>query len=128
MGLKAARSASERCDPVSGETVRISKEELIDETGALAGEARGWLSSVGGAFISDRVTEAPLDDSALRAIASTPGQAISYQIGKTQILGFLARARRQLGARFDLRDFHDYLLRNGNVPIALLEREYLRRR
>jgi uncharacterized protein (DUF885 family) len=62
------------------------------------------------------------------SFASTPGQAISYQIGKTQILGFLARARRQLGARFDLRDFHDYLLRNGNVPIALLEREYLRRR
>ena len=60
--------------------------------------------------------------------ASAPGQAISYQIGKVQILGFLARARRQLGARFDLKDFHDYLLRNGNVPIRLLEREYLRLR
>lgn len=57
--------------------------------------------------------------------ASAPGQAISYQIGKVQILGFLARARRQLGARFDLRDFHDYLMRNGNVPVRLLEREYL---
>ncbi len=60
--------------------------------------------------------------------ASAPGQAISYQIGKVQILGFLARARRQLGARFDLKDFHDYLMRNGNVPIRLLEREYLRLR
>jgi len=46
--------------------------------GTLAGEARGWLSSVGGAFISDRVTEAPLSDSALRAIASTPGQELTY--------------------------------------------------
>ncbi len=57
--------------------------------------------------------------------AAAPGQAISYQIGKLQTLDFLAEARTRLGDRFDLRHFHDYLWRNGNVPIALLKEEYL---
>ncbi len=56
--------------------------------------------------------------------ASTPGQAISYQIGKLQILQFLADAKRVKGENFSLRDFHDFLWKNGNVPIALLRWEY----
>ncbi|PCJ20880.1 MAG: DUF885 domain-containing protein [SAR86 cluster bacterium] len=57
--------------------------------------------------------------------AATPGQAISYQIGKLQTLAFLSAARSQLSERFSLQHFHDYLWRNGNVPIALQQREYL---
>jgi hypothetical protein len=57
--------------------------------------------------------------------ASTPGQAISYQIGKLQIIRFLADAKLARGADFSIRDFHDYLMRNGNVPIALQRWEYL---
>jgi len=57
--------------------------------------------------------------------ASTPGQAISYQIGKLQIYNFLAEARRQKKDAFSLRDFHDFVWMNGNVPIALQRWEYL---
>ncbi len=57
--------------------------------------------------------------------AAQPGQAISYQIGKTQTLEFLANARRALGDRFELRHFHDFLWLNGNVPIAVQQDEYL---
>jgi len=57
--------------------------------------------------------------------ASSPGQAITYQIGKLQIVSFLADAIRVQGAAFDLRKFHDYLWKNGNVPIALLRWELL---
>lgn len=57
--------------------------------------------------------------------AAAPGQAISYQIGKAQTLEFLAEARVREGKNFDLRRFHDYLWRNGNVPIALQKYEYL---
>lgn len=57
--------------------------------------------------------------------AAAPGQAISYQIGKTQTLDFLAEARVEEGRNFDLRRFHDYLWQNGNVPIALQKQEYL---
>jgi len=57
--------------------------------------------------------------------ASTPGQAITYQIGKLQALRFLAEARRTQGDAFDLRAFHDFVWKNGNVPIALQQAEYL---
>jgi uncharacterized protein (DUF885 family) len=57
--------------------------------------------------------------------ASTPGQAISYQVGKLQILRLLADARTRQGDRFSLRAFHDFLWKNGNVPLALLRWEYL---
>lgn len=56
--------------------------------------------------------------------AQTPGQAMSYQVGKTQILALLADAgvaRPELS----LRELHDYLWLNGNVPIALLRWELL---
>lgn len=57
--------------------------------------------------------------------AASPGQAISYQIGKMQTAEFLAEARVREGRNFDLRRFHDYLWQNGNVPIALQKEEYL---
>jgi uncharacterized protein (DUF885 family) len=57
--------------------------------------------------------------------ASSPGQAITYQIGKLQIIKFLADARLHLRDKFNLRAFHDYLWKNGNAPIALLRWEYL---
>ncbi|HEV7683492.1 MAG TPA: DUF885 family protein [Pyrinomonadaceae bacterium] len=57
--------------------------------------------------------------------ASAPGQAITYQIGKLQIVKFLAEARLQLKDKFELRAFHDYVWKNGNVPIALLRWEFL---
>jgi uncharacterized protein (DUF885 family) len=50
---------------------------------------------------------------------------MTYQIGKLQILKFLADARMQQGDKFNLRAFHDLLWKNGNVPIALQEWEYL---
>ena len=57
--------------------------------------------------------------------ASEPGQAITYQIGKLQVLGFLSAARLAQGDHFNLRAFHDLLLENGNVPIALQRFEML---
>lgn len=57
--------------------------------------------------------------------ASSPGQAITYQIGKLQIVKFLADARLKLGYSFNLKAFHDFVWKNGNVPIALQRWEYL---
>lgn len=59
------------------------------------------------------------------AFARLPGQALSYQIGKLQIMELLATASRELGERFDLREFHDRLWREGNVPLALQRWELL---
>jgi hypothetical protein len=59
------------------------------------------------------------------AFATGPGQALTYQTGKLQITKFLADARMQQGAKFNLRAFHDFVWKNGNVPIALQRWEYL---
>jgi hypothetical protein len=59
------------------------------------------------------------------AFSVGPGQAITYQIGKLQITKFLAEARMQQGDKFNLRAFHDFVWKNGNVPIALQRWEYL---
>jgi hypothetical protein len=71
----------------------------------------------------------PMDyDTALHEaanFAATPGQAISYQIGKLQIQSLLADAKRIQGDRFNLREFHDFVWKNGNVPISLLRWELL---
>jgi hypothetical protein len=60
--------------------------------------------------------------------AAGPGQAITYQIGKIQILKLIADAKIQLKDKFDLRTLHNFLWKNGNVPISLLRWEYLGRR
>ena len=71
----------------------------------------------------------PMDANTARqeaiAFSTGPGQAITYQIGKLQITKFLAEARMQQGEKFNLRAFHDFVWKNGNVPIALQRWEYL---
>ncbi len=62
------------------------------------------------------------------SFAGHPGQALSYQIGKAQILDLLTTASGQLGDRFNLQEFHDRLWREGNVPLALQRWELLGRR
>jgi enamine deaminase RidA (YjgF/YER057c/UK114 family)/ketosteroid isomerase-like protein len=51
--------------------------------------------------------------------AATPGQGLSYQVGKVQVLRLLADAARRAGEGFDLRGFHDALWSDGNVPLAV---------
>jgi uncharacterized protein (DUF885 family) len=50
-----------------------------------------------------------------------PGQACSYKIGMLKILELRERAKQELGAKFDLRGFHDLILQNGALPLDLVE-------
>jgi uncharacterized protein (DUF885 family) len=54
-----------------------------------------------------------------------PGQACAYKVGQLKILQLRDRARRRLGDRFDYREFHDRLLGNGMMPLAILEKVVL---
>ena len=49
-----------------------------------------------------------------------PGQACSFMVGAAQIRAARERTRQRLGTRFDVRDFHDLILRSGPVPLDLL--------
>ena len=52
---------------------------------------------------------------------AVPAQALGYKIGQLKISAIRAKAEKTLGARFDIRKFHDELLRDGALPLDILE-------
>lgn len=54
---------------------------------------------------------------------SWPAQALAYKVGELRIQELREKAERQLGAKFDVRDFHDAVLREGALPLNLLSEQ-----
>ena len=60
-----------------------------------------------------------------------PGQACAYKVGMLKIRELRARAQKELGEKFDQREFHDTVLKNGALPLEILEQqvnEYIQRK
>jgi uncharacterized protein (DUF885 family) len=51
----------------------------------------------------------------------TPGQALSYKIGEQKILSLRNYAQTKLGTAFDIREFHDQILKDGGLPLSILQ-------
>lgn len=51
---------------------------------------------------------------------ATPGQATTYTIGQLHLIKLREHARKELGAKFNLKDFHYYLLKDGTAPLIYL--------
>jgi len=92
---------------------------LVVDTGI---HAMGWDKARAVQFMRDNtaLTEANIDAEVNRYI-SWPGQALGYMIGRLKILELRRRAEQALGDRFDLRQFHDAVLKSGSVPLDVLE-------
>ena len=92
---------------------------LVVDTGM---HAKGWtreqaidysLTNEGGRR-EDQVQE-------IERYMAIPGQALAYKIGELKIMEIRRRAEQKLGARFDLRTFHNEILKDGGLPLTVLE-------
>jgi uncharacterized protein (DUF885 family) len=64
-----------------------------------------------------------IEASEVERYAAMPGQACSYMVGELKIIELREKARKALGNRFSIREYHDVVLDTGSVPLELLERQ-----
>lgn len=92
---------------------------LVVDTGI---HAMGWSRDQALAYMHEHTTESEASIvSEVDRYIVWPGQATAYKIGQLRIMALRDRARAALGARFDLRDFHNAVLDGGAVPLDVLE-------
>jgi uncharacterized protein (DUF885 family) len=110
-------------DPVS-DYGRLSSElfravRLVVDTGI---HSQGWSREQVVEFFrkSGAVDEPTIQSETDRYIA-WPAQALSYKLGQLKFRELRERARRELGAKFDIRAFHDEMINGGTLPLDLLE-------
>ena len=94
---------------------------LVVDTGI---HAKGWDKARAVAFMRENsaLSDANIDAEVNRYI-SWPGQALGYKLGEIRIRELRAKAEQALGARFDLRRFHDAVLAQGAVPLDILSEQ-----
>ncbi|PQA85344.1 DUF885 domain-containing protein [Hyphococcus luteus] len=125
-GLYAERLAKEEgrfTDPMQ-DFGRLQNEmlracRLVVDTG---GHSKKWTREEMIQFMLDNnpMTEEDATKEVERYL-DLPGQALSYKIGMMKILELRAKAKKALGDKFDIRDYHDVVLKNGAVPLPILE-------
>ena len=92
---------------------------LVVDTGM---HAKGWSRDKAMSFLADN-TALSLHNvqTEIDRYISWPGQALSYKMGELTIKKLRKMAERELGEGFDLREFHDQVLKNGSMPLSMLE-------
>jgi len=94
---------------------------LVIDTGV---HHKGWTREQAIAYLRDHtaLSEHEVTTEVDRYI-SWPGQALSYKLGEIAIVRLRAQAEKALGDRFDVKGFHDAVLKQGSVPLPVLEQQ-----
>jgi len=101
---------------LSDEMLRAMR--LVVDTGL---HAKGWTREQAIRYMLDNSSLAESDVTAeVERYIVWPGQALGYKLGQLHISALRARAESQLGNRFDVREFHSQILRDGAVPMNVL--------
>ncbi|AIY13410.1 DUF885 domain-containing protein [Cellulophaga baltica] len=92
---------------------------LVVDTGL---HSKGWTreEAIEYSLANEAESEAGITSEIERYMAN-PGQALSYKIGQLKIIELRAKAEKELGDKFDIKEFHNQVLETGCVPLALLE-------
>jgi uncharacterized protein (DUF885 family)/acetylornithine deacetylase/succinyl-diaminopimelate desuccinylase-like protein len=92
---------------------------LVVDTGI---HAKGWSRDQVVDFMrKEGVGDEPMIQSESDRYIAWPAQALSYKLGQLKFRELRARARKELGDRFDIRAFHDEMLNGGVLPLDLLD-------
>lgn len=111
------RTPYERFGRLSYEMWRACR--LVADTGL---HWMGWSEEQARACFRDNSALAPHNiETELQRYIGWPGQATAYKIGEIRLRDIRARAERELGSNFNIRTFHDALLTEGPLPLALLD-------
>lgn len=94
---------------------------LVVDTGM---NALGWSRERASQYLSENtlLSDAEVATETLRYACDLPGQALAYKMGMRALVDLRERARRELGAKFDIRAFHDLVLSGGSLPLDVLTR------
>ena len=95
---------------------RFRAARLVIDTGI---HAMGWTREQAQEYFRAHAPTQALSE--VDRYISWPGQALSYKLGQLKIVDLRKKAEQQLGAKFDVRDFHDVILRDGSLPLELLQ-------
>ena len=91
---------------------------LVVDTGL---HAKGWTRQQAIRYFVEECAMTPGGAAAeVMRYMAWPAQALSYKIGELTILELRAKAEKRLGARFDIRAFHDAILAEGPLPLSML--------
>lgn len=94
---------------------------LVTDTGL---HAKKWSREKGIQYLSENTPAGELEImKGIERYIVMPGQATTYKIGMTKILELRAKAKKHLKEKFDIRDFHDVVLRSGALPLNILEEQ-----
>lgn len=99
------------------ESIAFRACRLVVDTGL---HAKRWTRERARAFFNEALGSP--NESEVDRYCSWPGQACGYEVGHQEIDRQRTRARTALGARYDLRDFNDTLVKGGNVPMDVIAR------
>ena len=95
---------------------RFRAARLVIDTGI---HAMGWTREQAQEYFRAHAPTQALSE--VDRYISWPGQALSYKLGQLKIVELRKKAEKELGPKFDVRDFHDVVLRDGSLPLELLQ-------